>query len=330
VSSRRAPLGAILLAIASILAACSPGSVASPTPVEGSPPPSVAASAQPNPTPTPAAFPVTVTDDEGTAVDITTRPERVVSLTPAATEVLFSLGVADRLVARVEDISLYPPDAEPLPVVATYEGVDIERIVALEADLVVAGGNGFTPPDAVARLRELGIAVLVFYPASIDDALGDIERLGDAVGAGLAARDLTGAMRVEFDGLAALVADQPQPRVFYEIDATATIYTPAADSVYAEMLRLAGADPILTDASYAISLEDLVAADPQVILLGDAAYGVTAEQVAARPGWGGMTAVLEGAIRPIDDVLVTRPGPRLVDGLRALIAAIHPEVTLPG
>lgn len=330
--SRFAPVRALpallALSIVMLVAGCSPAA-SSPSP-SPSVQPSIEASVGPTVTPVAPAFPLTLVDDEGTSVEIPTRPERIVSLTPAATEVLFTIGAGDRLVARVEDIALFPPDAEPLPVVATYEGVDVERIVELEADLVIAGGSGFTPPDAIARIRDLGIPVVVLYAGTIAEALAGIELLGEAVGAGLEARDLAGAMRVELDGLASLVAGGPTPRVFYEIDATNAIYTPSADSVYAEMLRLAGADPILTDASYVISLEELVAADPEVILLGDAAYGVTVEQVAARPGWSGMTAVTTGAIRPIDDILVTRPGPRLIDGLRALIAAIHPEVALPG
>ncbi len=97
------------------------------------------------------------------------------------------------------------------------------------------------------------------------------------------------------------------------------------------MIALAGGDPITTGSPtvYSIPLETLIAADPEVIVLGDAAYGVTADQVAARPGWGGMTAVADGAIRPVDDVVVTRPGPRLAEGLRALALAIDPDVALP-
>jgi iron complex transport system substrate-binding protein len=76
-------------------------------------------------------------------------------------------------------------------------------------------------------------------------------------------------------------------------------------------------------------VEKLIAADPEVIILGDSAYGVTAAAVAKRAGWAGLTAVKQGAIRPIDDIPVTRPGPRLVDGLRLLVAAIHPELALP-
>jgi hypothetical protein len=89
--------------------------------------------------------------------------------------------------------------------------------------------------------------------------------------------------------------------------------------------------PITTGSAtnFAISLEKLIAADPELILLGDAAYGVTADQVAARPGWKVMTAVENGAIRPVNDLIVTRPGPRLVQGLRELALAIHPDLVLP-
>ena len=119
----------------------------------------------------------------------------------------------------------------------------------------------------------------------------------------------------------------PHPKVFYEVDATVEIYGPADDSFLAEMVELAGGVPVTSGSalSFVIPLERLVAEDPEVIVLGDAAYGTTAEDVAARPGWGDITAVREGAIRPAEDILITRPGPRLPEGLRALIEAIHPD-----
>jgi iron complex transport system substrate-binding protein len=152
-------------------------------------------------------------------------------------------------------------------------------------------------------MRRVGVPVIVVYPDTTDGALRGIELIGDAVGLGESARQLTANMEATFAELATLTANRPKPRVFYEIDASSK--------------------------SYVISLETLVAADPEIIVLGDGAYGVTADVVAARPGWGGMTAVRDGAIHPVDDTLVTRPGPRLVDGLRSLIGAIHPEVELP-
>jgi iron complex transport system substrate-binding protein len=96
------------------------------------------------------------------------------------------------------------------------------------------------------------------------------------------------------------------------------------------MISLAGGTPITTGSTtnFEIPLEKLVTADPELILLGDAAYGTTAEAVKARNGWAGMTAVKQGAIVPVDDVVISRPGPRLVDGLRALALAIHPDAAV--
>jgi len=320
--------GALILAVGLLLAACGPSAIvptAPPGATSSTGPAATGTPAPPTSTPAPT-FPLRIVDDEGTTVSLAAEPRRIVSLTPAATETLFALGIADRVAAKVEDVAAFPPEADDLPVVATFEGVDVEQIVSLEADLVIAGGNFFTPPDAVEQLRRLGIPVVVLYAESVEGALAGIQLIGDATGASAAAADLVASMRADFDQLSAATADLPRPRTFYELDATTKIYTVPAGSLYAEMLELAGADPITTDDSYEISLEELITADPEVILLGDDADYTTVADVAARPGWGGITAVSTGNVVPIPDyVLVTRPGPRLADGLRALIRALHPE-----
>lgn len=258
------------------------------------------------------------------------RPERIVSLTPGTTEILFAIGAGDRVVATT-DADDYPPAALPLPDVASFGSVDLERIVALEADLVLAGGLEYTPSAAIQTLRSLDIAVVVIYAASVHGVLADIELIGEAVGNGPEARALVDEMRTEIEALSVAVEDLPRPRVFYEIDASVGVYGPADDSFLAEMIRLAGGEPITTGSalSFEIQLERLVAADPEVIVLGDAAFGVTPEQVAMRPAWEQMTAVQKGAVRVVDDKLVTRPGPRLAQGLRSLVLAIHPDASLP-
>jgi iron complex transport system substrate-binding protein len=313
------------------IAACTASVVG--TGVTSAPMPSVAPTPPPSseaPTESSAAgFPVTLEDAEGIEVTIPAEPQRIVSLTPAATEILFAIGAGDRVVAKVEDVAQHPPEAADLPVVATYEGVDTERIVGLDPDLVIAGGNFGTPPDAVAKLRSLGIPVVVVYAADVDAALADIERIGTAVGRDDAARDLTASMRAGFDRIGAATAGLPAPRVFYETGTSGlAVFGIADDSVYEAMLRLAGAEPITTGSAtdWEMSTEALIAADPEVILLGDGAYGVTAETVAARPGWSVLRAVKDGAIAAVDDIVVTRPGPRLVEGLSVLVGAIHPGV----
>ena len=312
--------------IAALTAACTPAGQASPTTTATVPPATAPASLAPSPTPAPS-FPVTLTDDEGTEVTIAAEPQKIVSLTPATTEVLFTIGAGDRVVGKVEDVANFPPEAADVPIVARFDGVDIEQVVALEPDLVISAGVGLTQGDAVEQLRRANVPVLVIYPTTIDGGLAGIRLIGQATGLSETADALAIGLEQRIDELELLAATAAEkPRVFYEIDVSGGIFTPPADSIYGEMFVLAGAEPISGDASYSISLEELVAADPEVILLGDAAYGMTAEAVAERPGWKGMTAVKDGAIYPIDDILVTRPGPRLVEGLEALIRAIHPEL----
>ncbi|MEO8272683.1 MAG: helical backbone metal receptor [Chloroflexota bacterium] len=275
-------------------------------------------------------FPMTLTDDEGTDVAIAAEPQKIVSLTPDATETLFAIGAGARVVGKVEDVANFPAEAASVPIVATFSAVDVERIVSLDADLVVSGGTGLSQGPAVEQLRRAGITVLVSYPTTVDGALEGIRRIGRAVGLADDAATLADSIANQMNDLQALAdTAETEPRVFYEIDVTGGIFTPPADSIYGEMFDLAGGSFISGDANYSISLEELVAADPEVILLGDGAYGVTAAQVKAREGWGGMTAVKEGRIVAVDDIVITRPGPRLAEGLKALVAAIHPELDIP-
>ena len=321
-----------LASLVLVVAACSGGAATASPPTTSPPAASAPPSAAPSvaASPSAAAFPISLTDDEGTAVEIAAEPERIVSLTPATTEILFAIGAGERVVATT-DFDDYPPEAVALPDVASFTAVDVEKIVGLEADLVLAGGNNFNDPAAIAQLRSLGTPVVVTYAADIEGVLRDIELVGAAVGEADAARDLAVSMQARFDQVGAATAGLERPRVFYELDATTEIYTAADDSFVEQMIELAGGDPITTGSptSFSISLERLIDADPQLILLGDAAYGVTPEIVAARPGWAVMTAVRDGRITAVDDIVITRPGPRLVEGLRQLAAAIHPDVVLP-
>ena len=276
------------------------------------------------------AFPVTVVDDEGTEVAIEVAPERVISLSPANTEIVFALGAGDRLVGRT-DWDDYPPEAAELTPVATFTGVIMEQVVALEPDLILAAGNFFTPPDDIARMRELGFPVVVVYAPDVPAVMADIELIGNAIGAPDEAAAITTQMNADFDAIAeAIATTEGTPRTFYEIGAEPEIYAPAPESFLADMVVLAGGEPITTGdvAAWSIPLEELLVADPEVIVLGDANYGVCPDAVAARPGWDGMTAVVEGAVHAVDDVPVTRPGPRLAQGLASLARAIHPELEL--
>jgi iron complex transport system substrate-binding protein len=331
-----APLS-MLLAASLVLGGCSAAATGT-QPASGSAASSATATsgtgspAAATPTTAPrATFPMTLTDDEGGSVTLASAPGTIVSLTPATTEIAFALGAGEK-VAAVTESDDYPAQVKSLPKVATYASIDVEKIVALHPGLVLAGGNGFNDPKAIAQLRSLGIRVLVVYAKDVKGVLADIRLVGTALGLSTEATAMADSMRDSIDAIAkAATPTGLKPRVFYELDATKEIYGPASGSFVAEMITLAGGDPVTTGSPtvFSISLEKLVTADPQVIVLGDASYGTTADQVSARAGWSGISAVRNGAIRPVDDVVVTRPGPRLVKGLRDLALAINPSVQLP-
>ena len=318
---------ALVLVPTLVLAAC--GTAGSPSITLPSQPPSMA------PTPEPATtYPVTLTDDAGRQVVIEAEPERIVSVAPSNTEIVCALDACDRIVGVNDFRDGFPADVlaaiEDVPDVASFTGVDREAVVELEPDLVLAAGNELTPSADIDALDELGMPVLVLYPESLGEVYADIELVGEALDAQPEAAAIVADMQDRVAAVEEAVADEERPRTFYEVGvAGGTIYTAGEDSFLAALIESAGGDPITGDAvSTAIQLEELVAADPELILLGDAAYdpSITAESVAARQGWDGMTAVQEDRVLPMpEDLLITRPGPRIVDGLEALASAIHPE-----
>lgn len=307
-----------LLPLLFVLAACGVTPAASPS-VPGSASPSI----------TPGGYPLTLTDDAGRSVTIAAAPERVVSLAPSNTEIVCALGACDRLVG-VTDFDNYPAEVSAVPDVVINATVDVEKVVAAEPDLVLAAGNELTPSSVITELAGLGLPVLVVYPGSLDEVISTVQLVGAALGTADATQSLVARMQGDRDAVLAAVAGLPRPRVFYEVGVyEGVIYTAGDGSFLSSMIDLAGAEPILGDAlTTSIALEDLVAADPELILLGDATYDatITPASVAARPGWGTMTAVVDGQIVVVlEDLIITRPGPRIIEGLAALARAIHPE-----
>ena len=272
-------------------------------------------------------YPRTVIDDAGVSVTIAAKPQRIVALTPASLEALDQFGLGQSVVG-VAACSCLPIAFTAIPQVADYTGTNVEAIISLNPDLVFVGGSGFTPADAITQLKAANITLVTLDPKSISGVYATLQLIGDAAGASVAAAEAIATAKSDIAVLTTLVQDQPIVSLFYEIDATGAIYGLAPDDYAAELVALARGDLVSSGVNgvYEISLEALVTAAPAVILLGDAAYGVTAEAVAARPGWGTIPAVVTGAIRPIDGDLVSIPGPRIAEAFRAIIAQLHPTI----
>ncbi len=274
-----------------------------------------------------ADYPRTVIDDAGISVTIAAKPQRIVALTPASLEALDQFGLGQSVVG-VAACTCLPIAFMARPQVADYTGTNVEAIISLNPDLVFVGGSGFTPDDAITQLKAANLTVVTLDPKSISGVYTALQLIGDAAGASVAAAEVITTAKSDIAVLTSLVQGEPMVSVFYEIDATGAIYGLAPDDYAAELVALARGNLVSSGVNgvYEISLEALVTAAPAVILLGDAAYGVTAEAVAARPGWGTIPAVVNGAIRPIDGDLVSTPGPRIAEAFRAMLAQLHPTI----
>ncbi len=305
----------VLVLLAILLIACGP---AAPLATSTA---STAPSAAAAPT---AAFPVTLTDFQSRSVNIATRPTRVVSIGPSNTEFLFALGAGDRIVG-VDDFSDEPVAATKVEKVGGVK-VNLEKVVSLRPDLVVT--LKFSD-GTIERIAAAGIPVLVVD----SQGLGDVSRtailLGRAVGAN--GEKLAAAIDGKIQQVRQKVAGATtKPRVFHEVDATdpAKPFTVGPGSYIHDLIVLAGGANVAAGAGSPypqISLEEIVRADPEIIVLGDADYGTTPEQVAARTGWSAMTAVKNKKVFPVSANLVSRPGPRVGEAAEAYARLLHPE-----
>ncbi|MGH7411282.1 MAG: ABC transporter substrate-binding protein [Candidatus Methylomirabilis sp.] len=273
-----------------------------------------------------AAF--TVVDDAGRSVVLDGPPKRIMALAPSNTEVLFALGAEDRIVA-VDQWSNHPPAARAKPRISPFSP-SLEQIVQLRPDLILSTHGSAEP---LLPLERYGIRVLILAPRTLDDVYRNILLIGRIVGAEGRAERLVHAMRQRVAAVLAKVRDAPRPKVFVELDGTdpSRPFTAGPGSIIDVLIRLAGGINV-AEASRLLwpqfSLEELIRADPDLIILGDELVLInpqTPEMVLRRPGWHHVRAVRRGAVYPIEGELLSRPGPRIVEGLELLARLFHPD-----
>lgn len=278
-------------------------------------------------TPSPSLPPATLTDDDGVTLTIEEPPDRIVTWAPSNTEILFALGLGDQVVGVSGPFDDYPSEATDIEQVAGAGGVEpnVEVVVGLEPDLVL---NGFLGGDEwKARLREAGVDVFSVYAADFDDALHDIETVGLLTSTEFRAEAIVDSMRSEAEEVRTAVAEEDRVTCFFEVGYP-DLYTVGPGDFPFDLLQIAGCDPITSsaDGPYPLwSVEQLVEDDPDVYILTTEA-GVSPDEVAKRPGFEALSAVKSGRIVLVDSDLITRPGPRLLEGLQALAEGLHPEV----
>lgn len=270
----------------------------------------------------------TYVDDLGRSVEVIESPERIISLAPSNTEILFALGLGDRVVG-VDDFSDYPAAVNGLPRVGGIEP-NYEAILELEPDVIFSIAMS---PEVLDRFAELNIPVVVIQPGSYGEIAEGINLIGDITGASAEAEQLNAKMNAEVAAITAKIKDiskADRPVVVYEVwyDDTTGLMTAGPGSFLHDIIVLAGGVNVAEGANYpwpTLSMEELIDKDPEVIISTfEGSYQDLVQ--GKRDGWQSISAVSTGRIALVDPNIVSRPGPRITEGIRALAEAFYPEL----
>ncbi|MGQ9554650.1 MAG: ABC transporter substrate-binding protein [Anaerolineae bacterium] len=338
--SRSQSFAVLVLAIvlAAVISACAPAMA--PTPMASNSAtaaptaavaPSTVTSVSPDQTTTTTAYPLSLKDDLGRQVTVEQRPARVVSLSPSNTEILFAIGAGPQVVG-VTKYCNYPPEAaQEREIVGGFsaDSLSVEKILALEPDIVFSAG-GIQKP-IIEALEAAQVTVFALEPENFAELYIDIMAVGDITGHEQEAEQVVADMQARVEELAAVVAGIPQDqrvKVFYEVW-DEPLMTAGPRTFIGQVIEIAGGINIFADLEEeypTVSAEAVVERNPGVILGPSShAEGMTAEKIAARPGWQEVKAVQDGRVIIIDGDIISRAGPRLVAALEEVARALYPH-----
>ena len=270
-----------------------------------------------------AAF--TTRDMLGREVTLAAPPRRIVSLVPSVTEIVYAIGAENHL-AGVTDFCDYPPAARGKPSVGGMIDANLEAIVALKPDLVIATTEG-SREETVAQLKRLRIPTYLVAAHRVSDLTALITRLGELTERRDAAAALVARLEQRIAAVTRAVLTRPRPRVLYVLWPEPLI-VPGREALVSELIRLAGGDSISAgegDSYPRYSLEAAIARAPEVILLANHGAGTGPVDEEKWRGLASLPAIKTGRLHRVNGDLLHRYGPRAVDGLEQLARAIHPE-----
>jgi len=273
--------------------------------------------------------PIIVTDQMGREVTIDGIPQRLISLSPSNTEIAFALGLAERIVGVTEYCN-YPPEAQEKELIGGFATPNIERIVELEPDLILAST---IHEEAVTQFEALGIPVLVIESATLIELYTSISLMAELSGVTSAGEALIASMQSSIEAVEEQVASIPEAervRIYYEVYSD-PLMSAGKQAFINEIITLAGGINIFADIdeSYPqISAEVVAERQPQVILYPD--YHGTAdlvlESMVDRPGWSSIPAVQESKVFAASDDVFARPGPRVVEAVEEAARLFYPQL----
>jgi len=267
----------------------------------------------------------TTRDMTGRDVTLAASPQRIVSLVPSVTEILYALG-AEHLLVGVTDFCDFPPEARRRPKVGGMVAPSLEAIIALRPDLVIATNEG-TREDTFTQLSRVGVPVYLVAAHHVADVTSLMRRLGELTGREAAAGPLVARLEQRIEAVKKAVLPLARPRVLYVLWPEPLI-VPGRGAIVTELIQLAGGQSLTADDPDAwprYSLEAAVAKSPEVILLANHGAGTGAVAVDKWKRLTSLPAVKSGRLLSVNGDLLHRYGPRFVDGLEQLARAIHPE-----
>jgi iron complex transport system substrate-binding protein len=266
-------------------------------------------------------YPVTITDSEGTEITFDSEPEKVVSMAPNITETIYQLGIESKLVGRT-DYCDYPEEALSIGSVGTMRSPDIEKIISLEPDVVIASTH--FSEEANKQLTDLGVKVVVLYEEyEIDGVYPIIETMGTIFNVNEAATMAVNDMKTSISETKTRIEGLDNPDVYYVVGyGEYGDYTAGGDTFVGQMITMAGGTNIAQEVSgWSYSLESLVEADPDIIIISEDMKA----DFEASESYKDLTAVKNGMVYGIDKNLLERQGYRNAEGLKTLAELIHPE-----
>jgi iron complex transport system substrate-binding protein len=282
------------------------------------------------PTELPALTEIKLTDGLGRHIVLNEAAQRVLSMAPSNTEILFAVGAGGQVVGR-DDFSDYPEAAKNVASIgSTFEALNTELIVSMKPDLVLAAE--INTPEQVKALEDLGLTVYYLKnPTTLEEMYTNLEIVAKLTGHEAEAATLVESLKKRVAAVdEKIMSLNSRFNVFYELDGTdpAKPYTAGKGTFITLLIQRAGGYNIASDIEGypQLSLEQVVAADPAFIILGDAKFGTTPESIAQRPGWANLSAVKNKQVFPFNDDLLSRPGPRMVDGLEELAKLLRPQL----
>jgi iron complex transport system substrate-binding protein len=274
------------------------------------------------------AEPITATDDLGRSVQFTTPPQRIISLAPGLTEILFSLGL-DRRIVGVTDYCNYPEAALMKPRVGGMNP-NLEKILSLHPDLIV-GIVGLYQNQNSARFEQFHVPYFAVDPSSLEKIFETISLLGKIAGVEETAAENVRQLRGRLDSDRQKNLSGPRPRLLYVVDEEPLISV-GKGSYLDDLIREAGGINItggLEKAYPVVSMEYVIQQDPEVIILAMDADQVLSDQERQHwSRWSSLSAVRDGKIFKVNRDLLNRPGPRILDGIEELARLIHPAAGL--